>query len=173
MMGLMGLVGLLVGCVSGETGSEEPFLWVITTEGAGDEVKMVLEGETAVLDIHSETGIGGAQVQLQSGTWPPEMVLRFHLSGLEEMTLIYGETTLTLNVSSHGDNAIWQSITQNGNTEEIGPDSPYWMNVSLTAADGSPASIPLDKGTIQVTIPKDITQSDQTSFTIQWIDFYR
>ena len=40
------------------------------------------------------------------------------------------------------------------------PDSPYWMDVSIVAAEGSAASIPLEDGYFEVTPPADFLQGD-------------
>lgn len=145
-----------------------PSLTVITTEGVQTKVVMRLAGDTAVFDITSPSGIGGANVQLSSGEWRRTMRLRFHLSGLEEMTLTYGETTTAVNISST-DSQIRQSV----NDAPIDSSSPHWMNVSLKNEDGSAGQIPLENGTIEVTLPPDFHTQDPDSFHINWIDFYR
>ena len=165
------LMGFAAGCATFAPSTRQPLLVVITTEGSNNKVATEMEGETAVYNIESETGIGGAQVQLQSGEWPPAMILRFHLTGLEEMTLTYGEaaTAVTLNISSHGDNEIHQTV----NDAPISPDDPRWLTVIITNEDGSSGTIPLENGTIEVTLPKDFYEVAPTSFHINWIDFYR
>lgn len=165
------LISFLAGCAATAPDSNKSLLVVITTEGNNNKVSTEMEGDTAVYNIESETGLGGAQVQLQSGEWPPEMILRFHLTGLEEMTLTYGEaaTAVTLSISSHGDNEIRQTV----NDVPLSPEDPRWLVVTITNEDGTPGTIPLENGTIDVTLPKDFYESAPTSFHINWIDFYR
>lgn len=163
------LMGFVVGCAATAPDRNMPLLVVITTEGNNNKVFTEMEGDTAVYNIESETGLGGAQVQLQSGEWPPEMILRFHLTGLEEMTLSYEETAVTLSISSHGDNEIRQTV----NDLPLSPDDPHWLPVSINNEDGSPGTIPLENGTIDVTLPKDFYEVAPVSFHINWIDFYR
>jgi hypothetical protein len=47
------------------------------------------------------------------------------------------------------------------------------MNIRLVPAAGSPATIPLQDGYIEVEAPRDFLASGQTKFAIRWIDFYR
>lgn len=145
-----------------------PSLTVITTEGVQTKVVMQLEGDTAVFDITSPTGIGGANVQLSSGDWRPTVILRFHLNGLEEMTLTYGETSTAVNISSTD-----SQVSQSANNTPIDSGSPYWLNVSLQNEDGSAGQVPLENGTIEVTLPPDFHTQNPDSFHIRWIDFYR
>lgn len=152
-----------------------PSLTVITTEGVQTKVVMQLEGDTAVFDITSPTGIGGANVQLSSGEWRPTVVLRFHLNGLEEMTFTYGEptpeaaaTTITVNISSTS-----SQVNQSANGVPINQDSPFWMDVALLNEDGVTGQIPLQNGMIEVTLPPDFHTQDPSGFHLSWIDFYR
>lgn len=170
---LMGLLLFLSACTAVTRENDQPFLIVVTTEGTNNQVKTAQVEETAVFNVHSETGIGGAQIQLQSGEWRPTMLLRFHLSGLEEMKLTYGDAIIALNVSSLGGNEVRQSVTRDGNTETLTADSPYWLDVAVKAEDGSAGTIPLEKGTIDVTMPPHFYETHQPAFTINWIDFYR
>jgi hypothetical protein len=170
---LMGILLFLAGCHAQE--QRQPSFTVIMTEGEQTKVVMQPAGDTAVFDITSPTGLGGANVQLQSGEWQPTIILRFHLNGLEEMTLTYGEptaeaaaTTITLNISS-----IDSQVFQAANDEPIGEDSPYWMEVALFNEDGTAGQLPLQNGTIELTLPPDFHAQDPASFHINWIDFYR
>jgi len=160
------IIFIMSGCSPSE--QKQPFLTDITTEGNQTKVVMKSEDESAVFDITSPTGIGGASVQLSSGEWLSNIVLRFHLTGLEQMTLTYGETAVTVNISST-DSQIYQSV----NGEQIDANSPYWTAVTLKNADGTTGQVPLENGTIEVTLPTDFHSQNPTSFHISWIDFYR
>jgi len=160
------MIFIMSGCTA-QT-QRQPSLTLITTEGEQTKVVMKSEGDTAVFDITSPTGIGGANVQLSSGEWLSNMVLSFHLNGLEQMTLTYGETAVTVNISST-DSQIFQSV----NNEPIDTKSPYWMAVSLKNTDGTTGQVPLENGTIEVTLPADFHSQNPASFHISWIDFYR
>jgi hypothetical protein len=131
------------------------------------------DARQAVVEIFSPSGIGGASVEITSAAVPQTIVLRLHLRGLEELRFSYGDTTIAASLSSAGDNTTQQTYRGNGQEQTIAEGSPYWMNVRLVPADGSPAAIPLQKGYIEVEAPPDFLAHGQTKFAIQWIDFYR
>lgn len=176
MRGLIWLLTtwLAVGCAAQTP--PPPSLTLITTEGTQTKVVMQLSDDTAVFDITSPSGIGGANVQLSSGEWRPNLVLRFHLNGLEELELTYGDTatsaalstSVTLNISST-DSQVYQSA----NGTPIDSSSPYWMKTTIRNEDGRAGQIPLQNGTIEVTLPPDFHTQNPASFHISWIDFYR
>ena len=135
-----------------------------------------VEGDAVIFDIFSQSGIGGADVSLAAGTMPKLVLLRFHLKGLESLQFTYGETTISLEISSSGAHDARETIMQGGDGAQESPltsDSPYWMNVSIVAADGVTASIPLEDGFFEVTPPADFLQGDHHDFSLEWIDFYR
>ena len=146
-----------------------------------------MEGDAVIFDIFSQSGIGGADVSLTSGTMPDQMLLRFHLKGLESLQFTYRETAvspetevspeivISLAVSSSGAHDARETVMQGDDSVQetsLTPDSPYWMDVSIIAAEGATASIPLD-GYFEVTPPADFLQGDYHDFTLEWIDFYR
>ena len=140
-----------------------------------------VEGDAVIFDIFSHSGIGGADVSLTEGTMRSQMLLRFHLKGLESLQFAYGETAVSgeivvsLAVSSSGEHDVRETVTLGEDRTEtpLTPDSPYWMAVSITPAEGATASIPLANGYFEVTPPADFLHGDYQDFTVEWIDFYR
>lgn len=126
-----------------------------------------------LIDIVSPTGIGGVEIDKTSGEWPPKITMRFHLKGLEDLQFAYGDKVVKVSVSSNGSGAVQESVIISGKEMPIAQDSPYWMNVTILAKDGTPGEIPLQDGTIEVDAPADFLQSGLAKFTTQWIDFYR
>ncbi|MCP4356502.1 MAG: hypothetical protein GY796_00595 [Chloroflexi bacterium] len=165
------LLLFLISCTT-ETANEEPLQVNITPKSEGDRVEMEVDGETTVFNIYSQTGIGSADIERITGSWPPTIISRFHLNGLEEMRLVVGDTAVTLNLSSSGGRSS-QTLTQNGVTSTITPDNPYWMDVTISNADGSPGTVPLKEGTIDVSLPPALFDKSPDSFSLNWIDFYR
>jgi hypothetical protein len=159
---------LLIGCASA---NGTPATAVSNSSNQADAETLPAEG-TAVYDIYSDSGIG-SEIFLRPGKqWPTQVILRFHLKGLEEMILSYGATAVTLNIPSHGQNEMQQSVTRNGQSETGRSDS-YQLTVTIVNADGSEGTIPLEDGTINVTLPPDFHQENPESFNVSWIDFYR
>lgn len=167
---LISILFLSIGCASST--AVEPTAVPTTAEQEGTVASAAVASETAVIEITSDSGIGNETFRPEDG-WASEIVLRFHLSGLEEMRLMFGDTAVTLNITSTGQNEIFQSVSQNGQTANITADSPYWMPVTITQADGTEGTIPLQNGTINVTLPPAFYTENPDSFTISWIDFYR
>jgi hypothetical protein len=152
------------------------------------------EGDAVIFDIYSQSGIGGADISLKTGEMPQQMHLRFHLKGLESLlfaypeamassdtvisddTVVSGETVVSLAVSSSGTVDIRETVVQGGDITletPLTPDSSFWMDVSIVAAEGTTAGIPLEDGYFEVTPPADFLQGDHHEFTLEWIDFYR
>lgn len=135
-----------------------------------------VEGDAVTFDIFSQSGIGGADVALTAGTMPKQMLLRFHLKGLESLQFVYGDTTVQAGVSSSGAHDARETVKQGGDSAQetpITPDNPYWLDVNIVATGGATASIPLTDGYFEVTPPADFLQGDFQDFTVEWIDFYR
>jgi len=128
---------------------------------------------TAIIDIVSPPGIGGAAIEKTGGQWPPKVLMRFHLKGLEDLKFMYGDKTVAVSVSSTGDSTVRESAIIGDSETPIKNDSPYWMAVNILSKDGSPGKIPLEDSTIEVTAPADFLRSDNAQFSIEWIDFYR
>ena len=49
-------------------------------------------GGTLLIDITSPTGIGSARIEKTAGQWPPKIVMRLHVKGLESFKFRYGAT---------------------------------------------------------------------------------
>ncbi len=133
--------------------------------------------DQVLVDVTSPTGIGSAVIEKTAGQWPDKIVLRFHLAGLEHLAFQYGATTIEVSVSSHAGSAVTESVVKDGTTTELSPGSllsaQYWMPVRIFKADGTTGTAPVPGGTIEVTVPPDFFRSQETKFTLEWIDFYR
>ena len=138
-------------------------MFAVAAEGEGNQLTVSVEGETVVLDVHSQRGIGNATVELTSGAPPKNIVIRLHLKGLEEFRLSYGQRVIAAQVSS-GDNSIAQSVVSpNGDEQAITNDSLFWMNIGIVAGQGY----------FEIRLPKDVLREGRRSFAIRWVDFYR
>jgi hypothetical protein len=150
-------------------GSEPSY--AIAVSGNGNRVTATSnEGET-VFEIRSDTGLGSAEIEQISGQPPSKLIMQLHLRGLEEFDFKYGDVTVRLAVSSHGDNAVSEQVLRDGSGETpIGPDSPYWMPVEVVTASGSSDQA---TGFFSVQAPVDYVQGKYRAFSMKWIDFYR
>jgi hypothetical protein len=114
--------------------------------------------EMLLIDITSPTGIGGATIEKLSGQWPPKVVMRLHVKGLESFTFRYAATIINGSVSSHGDNAVREESSTSGTLQS---GDPNWIVVTP------------GEGYFDLEAPPAFLQSGENRFTIAWIDFYR
>ena len=84
--------------------------FAITTKNTDDQVSVQIEGESAIIDIQSPSGIGTATIQLESGVMPGKVILRLHLKGLEEIRVSSDGETVSASVSSGAAPVIRQTL---------------------------------------------------------------
>ncbi len=118
-------------------------------------------GDALLIDIASPTGIGSAAIEKTSGPWPPKIVMRLHVAGLESFTFQYADIHINLSVSSHGDNSVHETYEQPGTTGAVSPGDPYWIAVTP------------GPGYFDLEAPASFLKSGESKLTIEWIDFYR
>jgi hypothetical protein len=152
----------LAGCI--RVGGPAAATFGVSTQKAEDVVTVEIgeAGQTAVFDITSPSGIGGAEVELLSGAWPGEIRLRYHLPGLEEMRFAYDEVQVTASVSSTGTGEVRQAVSLAGQpAQPITAVSPYWMPYQRQS------------NAFEFQLPADFYQAAPAAFSLNWIDFYR
>jgi len=146
-----------------------------TVRNRGDRLTIAVERDTATLDVTSPRGIGSATIDRKERDWPKHVVVRLRLRGLESFRVTAGETTLAVEVQSHGNHARLLALWQG---REEGPrlttDSPYWTEVKMLDAEGNPATkIPLTGGYFEITLPRKLLEGNAQSLSLRWIDFLR
>jgi hypothetical protein len=155
-----------------QTRAAEPSNYSISVDGAGNRV-IPHEAEPGTLfEVRSTGGIGSAGIEQTAGATPPRVVIRLYLKGLEEFSLEYGQTVVTVSVASHGEQRVSESMRTAGSAAiPIGPESPYSMPVRVvTDADSEGQS---SIAYFEVDAPLDYIQGQNRAFDIRWIDFYR
>ena len=162
---ILALATVMGGCTMGYAG-QTPIAYMPVSTGT-----TILPFDDAVesrIDIYSESGIGEAIFWIMDKKSVDDMVLRLHLRGLEQLTLTLSDHTVQASVSSHGDNAVRESlVTADGVETPISPDSPFWIEiVASDLDDGMPAFF-------DVELPAGLVNSDNSMFRLKWIDFYR
>ena len=165
---------LTAGCAAPLGAPETPAPVIrVTAEGDGNKLTVSSEAETAIIDVQSQSGIGFATIELVSGVFPENILLRLHVKGLEEFQLTYGGTVISASVSSRDSGSVIQSVASPEEGERpITPDSPSWLDIAIVSDPATPR-IPLDQGYFEITLPKGLLSAGDRSFSIQWIDFYR
>jgi len=121
------------------------------------KIVFTTSNESLLIDITSPTGIGSALIEKASGQWPPKVVLRLHVRGLESFKFKYGAKTVEASVSAQ----THEVLVQEGQISTVGSGDVYWMDVTR------------NPGYFDIEAPADFMTSGENKFTIEWIDFYR
>lgn len=125
------------------------------------QVVFTTSNELELIDVTSPTGIGSVAIEKTSGEWPPKVIIRLHVKGLENFKFTYDAKTVEAAVSSQNAQLVREMLTQAGKMSILSAGDPYWMNVTR----GS--------GYFDIEVPADFLASGENKFTIEWIDYYR
>ena len=174
------LVGGLIftACGTGErpiavTPSSQPAITVIP---GGDDVtsEVALQDDELLIDINSESGIGSATIVIPDESRPAKVILRMHLSGLEQLQMAYDDLVIQASVDSTPPYNVRQRVREEEGELVIDDTSPYWMDIALVSGDAEvPAKIPLEDGYFEVDVPENFLMGGYEEITLSWIDFYR
>jgi hypothetical protein len=142
--------------------------YTVDVSGAGNRVETLSDAGQVVFSVFSPGGIGSARVAVQ-GEWPPKILLRLHLDGLENLRLEYAATTIQLSLPVAQPDMALRTVVVAGENETLVEEesSPYWMPVSLQNNEQP------DDLYYEVSLPPDFWDSHATDFSFNWIDFYR
>jgi len=125
------------------------------------QIVFTTSNDLLLIDITSPTGIGSATIEKAAGHWPPKIVMRLHLKGLESFKFTYGAKTVNVSVSSQNSQLLREELVQAGQTFSLSAGDAYWMAVTTNS------------GYFDIEAPADFFKSGEDKFTIEWIDFYR
>jgi hypothetical protein len=171
LAGLAMMAGILVACRPTElapaAGGQPPAtpggdLVTITLSKQGDKSTLGEKDGTLWIEIESPSGIGSADVTWTVTPTTPVM-LRLHLGGLEELSLVNGDAATSVSVSSSTPHIVTQSTRDKpgDQPQQIAEGDPAWLNVSWSD----------DYFDVDLSDPR-LTQPG-TPLEIRWIDFYR
>lgn len=165
------VLGACAGLRAGGSGDQPVF--AVATQNPDDQVRVEYQNGVARIDISSATGIGAADLVLESGTMPEEVIVRLHLRGLEQIRFTSAQDRIAASVSSSEALAVPdQTMISQGNEIPILPGQPLWMKIEVVSEQAE-KSVPLEEGYFEVTLPKEFLQKAGTSFKIEWVDFFR
>lgn len=144
----------------------------IETEFESDEdrLRFFNDGDTTVIDIGGPSGMGKATIKRKTTKWPPAIVVRLHLSGLESFKAEQSDLQVEWWVSSGGDNRSWVALRRGKDDVELDPTSPYFTKVRIVGGNGQ---VPLKGGYFEVPLPAKLLEGNLEKINLQWIDFYR
>ncbi len=141
-----------------------------------DQVEISAKPDRVVFTVVSPRGIGAATLRRQAAEWPKTVLLQLRLRGLESLTIVAGQVTLGVSVSSTESHAVRLYVSETGKQQEkaVGRDSRYWTEIRVLGADGKPASgLPTEGGWFELPLPPALLTGNPDSIAIRWIDFYR
>lgn len=149
----------------------------VTLDKLDDTAAVTLTDGRAVIDVTSDSGIGGLQAKKSAGEWPAEVVVRLHLNGLESLEIGYDQFLIKSGFSSTSDPAPLPTVYAVSDTNEaqpvFGAGETFYPTIRVVPEAGSQPAIPLQNGYFEITLPANFHTGQPDSFTMQWIDFYR
>ena len=148
----------LPGILDGEPSSRSRFEVEIHRPRNGHkllrEVRPTLVGDTDVFDVTDKFGIGSATVRLLEGPWPGEVLVRYHLGGLEGVSAtVDGELLLDSRKDPRGALGI-RMLDKKGRPLE----GKYLLK---------------KKGYYETRIPQAALAGGARELKLTWVDFYR
>ena len=146
----------------------------ITSKRADDRVDVKAEKDKAIFTIHSPFGISHAVIERGGEKWPDAVVLRLHLTGLENFKVTNGKVKLEGSASLHDGKPLVRLWKDGKEDMLLDAKSPYWLEVRILGGDGKAAkAIPLKDGYFELPLPKTFFEGNPKAITVNWIDFYR
>jgi hypothetical protein len=132
-------------------------------------------GPRSVLEIRSQTGIGGCIVRRNGTDWPDRFTVRFALRGLEQVVVQVGDRKWLGSVTSHDGTTRWTRRDEGGLEVSIKPDQAEWCPIRVVDSQQSvPIRVPLmDKERWELSLPKHWLDGNPETIRLEWIDFYR
>jgi len=141
------------------TGNEPPQFNADTDQD--NHLTLSIENETTVINVQSSSGIGRADIEFLSGSYPAQIILRLHIKKLEGFKLTYGITTVSASSSGTSDTVTQSLVQPDGSEHAVMPSSPLWMDIQR------------EQKYFDIKLPNAMTQEKPESFSFEWIDFYR
>jgi hypothetical protein len=159
-------------------------LVTLTLTKPGDKSTLGIKDEHLLIDIESASGIGTATVIWTVAPTTP-VLLRLHLSGLEELRLANGNIETVASVSSSPPHVVSQSTRSESIAEfqSITEGDPAWLDISwaseasdasgVISAAAEMATFPLQDGYFDIILSDPRLTKPGAKLEIRWIDFYR
>lgn len=159
------------GCMSDRSGV---YTELTVASSSGDTIGLLRDGDCAVIDVRSESGIGQLELLPVEAKWPAGIIVRLHLRGLESLRINNGSHTITTSVTSSFPHKQLCEIFTEGRSSVMSDESRYWLELKVVNEKAEKDLIvPLDAGYFEVIIPAAIFDSAPKSISVEWVDFYR
>ncbi len=138
-----------------------------------DRVVVKTEKDRTVFDITSPFGISDATIERTGGAWPDTVVVRLHLSGLENFTARSEKASASGHVQNPSEYEM--DLTVDGKkVDPKDPKSAHFMHFKAVGKDGkTPEKLPVQDGYFEMWLPKSFFQGNPKTITLAWVDWYR
>ena len=140
-----------------------PYGVAISGEGNALTITQANRAEAFLATVHSARGIGQANVTWWGNPSPHQLMFALELAGLEQFTLQWADQVVNLGVNASDQSVFASARVAAGDEVVITPDSPYWMEVSTTAA--APG--------FMVHAPQAFLDAWPPMWSVTWVDFFR
>jgi len=132
------------------------------------QIKATLGKDSVVFDVTDQFGIGGGAISLIEGQWPPKVLLRIHLAGLEGFGVTVGDQTFS--GSYHGENS--RSRKDHLQTRMLDAEGNPRKGRYLVESTG-PNSSKRIAGYYEAEVPQSVLKTGTRKIDLSWVDFYR
>ncbi len=132
------------------------------------QIKATLGKDSVVFDVTDQFGIGGGAISLIEGQWPPKVLLRIHLAGLEGFGVTVGDQTFS--GSYHGENS--RSRKDHLQTRMLDAEGNPLKGRYLVESTG-PNSSKRIAGYYEAEVPQSVLKTGTRKIDLRWVDFYR
>ncbi len=165
---------MLATCGAVANGNDDALQWDIRLPVDGDTAEVTSNGKRVVVAIHSSRGIGRATIERRDESWPAQIVIQLHVSGLENWRVSNGTDTLHASVSSHPATPRIRSWKNDQEDVLLNKQSRYWMPIKRRDSQGKQTKeIPSKQGYFEIQLPKALFEGNPPEVSLHWIDFYR
>lgn len=171
---LIAFVAIVAGC---QSASEESNLEQESVT-SGEELSPIAElsfqtmestEEKLVTEIRSLRGIGRGSIAAPGQSWPDEVILQFHLRGLESLSVEADGVIWEANVSSSPRHPVTSRYTNSDQASVTEEPIVYVM-----PGKQSVSTIPLPEGQFfEIVLPRKLFDSNPAEIKLAWVDFYR
>jgi hypothetical protein len=134
-------------------------------------VRMSGDQHRAVLTLSGN--IDHAKVVRRADSWPDELVIRFPLPWMENLSIECGDLKFEGSIDHTTGNQLRYSIENTVLKINLPVDGPATRPVRFVNLDGSYADAPMEEGYFEFVLPAGVIQQDSNQLNMSWIDVYR
>ena len=139
----------------------------VDLQKTGDSVEMVSTRSSAVIDITSRSGIGGASIIRTGKKWPARITIRIKLTNLESFGMENGIIRFNTNLKGPKQVPYWRV----GQNKE--PADPL-AKPPARAPDGTlEVTMASTDKIVRILVPKEMLEGNPQEIRFEWVDEFR